>query len=240
VTAAVWAKRYPSIAAARRAVANHRWLERSGLPVPALDGARGHEVAWRHVAGRHVETEDDLVRVAVALGRWHRHLAESGLPADRALPGFLVTRTAMLVRLHPPGAAISAADAACLRATVAGCPPSVYKDVNVRNILLDGDRVVHVDFDDLTLAPAGYDLAKLVISYAMTRGARGPVEEALRAYNDGAVVELCTASAFMAWIELHHVLTHRYIADGPYTYSWAALRAQSDAPLLQRWREDGP
>ena len=40
----------------------------------------------------------------------------------------------------------------------------------MRNVLVTPSGPALVDFDDLTLAPFGYDLAKLVVSTAMTFG----------------------------------------------------------------------
>ena len=51
-------------------------------------------------------------------------------------------------------------------------PAAFYKDANPRNFLITPDGLpVTIDFDDLTLAPFGYDLAKLVVTLAMTYGA---------------------------------------------------------------------
>ncbi len=55
-----------------------------------------------------------------------------------------------------------------------GGPAAFYKDANPRNFLITPAGPVTVDFDDLTLAPFGYDLAKLVVTLAMTYGALDP------------------------------------------------------------------
>jgi Ser/Thr protein kinase RdoA (MazF antagonist) len=238
MNASAWVKSYRSVALARRAVSNHRWLAGTGLSVPALTAARGRDVEWERIEGQHVGSGEDILRVATMLGPWHRRLAETELDDNAALPEFAASRALAIRRSTAPEAALSAADVSRLRAVAASCLPSVYKDLNVRNVLLDGDRVVHVDFDDLTLAPAGYDLAKLVVTYAMSHGERPRAEQILSVYNDAAGVELCTATEFVLWMELHHLLTFRYVADGRYAYNWPSLRSRSDAVLLRRWREE--
>jgi hypothetical protein len=88
--------------------------------------------------------------------------------------------------------------------------------------------VRHVDVDDLTLAPAGYDLAKLLLSWGMIHGRRPAVEDVLDIYNASAGQELCNRDQLAVWLELHHVLTFRYRAIGHYAYAWPALRTPAD------------
>ncbi len=111
----------------------------------------------------------------------------------------------------------------------AGLPASVYKDANVRNFLLTDDDVVAVDFDTLTLAPFGYDLAKLVVSAAMTYGPFpdplvGCVLAAYNAVLAAHRLPACTAEEFEAWTEMHHVLTSPYQGSNGYQHSWRASR----------------
>jgi Ser/Thr protein kinase RdoA (MazF antagonist) len=239
MTPHVWTKHYRSAARAQLAVANYRWLDSRGLSVPALSTARDNNVTWERIDGRHPGSSEDILHVAATLGAWHRRLADVDLRDSAALPEFMPSRALAIRRSAAPGAALSAADVPRLRAAATRCSPSIYKDLNVRNVLLDGDRVMHVDFDDLTLAPAGYDLAKLVVTYAMSHGVRPSAEQALAAYNKAAGAELCAATEFVLWMELHHIMTSRYLTDGHYTYSWPSLRSNSDMVLLERWRE-GP
>ncbi|WP_246835242.1 phosphotransferase [Micromonospora sp. MH33] len=49
-------------------------------------------------------------------------------------------------------------------------PTAFYKDPNIRNYLVDGEDIAVVDFDDLTLAAFGYDLAGLLVTASMTYG----------------------------------------------------------------------
>jgi hypothetical protein len=111
-------------------------------------------------------------------------------------------------------------------------PVAFYKDTNPRNILVTPTGwIVTVDVDDLTLAPFGYDLAKLVVALAMTHGSLpvDALEEALGAYNASAArhaSELgCTTLVHLLdFAEIHHVLTAPYLGRGGYQYPWPAVR----------------
>ena len=113
------------------------------------------------------------------------------------LPSFPHRRVDAVAReLHagnvPGNGLISVARAQRLLAEADG-PAAFYKDANPRNFLITPDGLpVTVDFDDLTLAPFGYDLAKLVVTLAMTYGAL-PGEQiaaALTAYNTAAATTM--------------------------------------------------
>jgi hypothetical protein len=74
-------------------------------------------------------------------------------------------------------------------AALLGEPAAFYKDSNPRNFLITGDGTIFaVDTDDLTLAPFGYDLAKLIATLTMTYGEIGPagIETAREIYNRAA------------------------------------------------------
>jgi hypothetical protein len=111
-------------------------------------------------------------------------------------------------------------------------PVAFYKDTNPRNILLTPiGRFVTVDVDDLTLAPFGYDLAKLVVALAMTHGSLpvDALEEALGAYNASAArhaseLGCTTLLHLLDFAEIHHVLTAPYLGRGGYRFLWPAVR----------------
>ncbi|QIS23464.1 hypothetical protein [Nocardia terpenica] len=88
--------------------------------------------------------------------------------------------------------------------------------------------VTLVDFDDLGLAPFGYDLAKLVVSAAMTHGQLGPalIETTLDAYNTALSdpETTCPAPRFRYFAELHHHFTSKYLHQHGYQYSWNQVR----------------
>lgn len=100
-----------------------------------------------------------------------------------------------------------------------------------------------IDFDDLTLAPFGYDLAKLVVSFAMTCGPLPDalIANALTAYNTATAahsraVPDVTWDELMNWAEIHYILTSRYAADGRYTYRWNAVRPSTQPTGEPAWR----
>ncbi|WP_420094795.1 phosphotransferase [Nocardia asteroides] len=51
---------------------------------------------------------------------------------------------------------------------IARHPVALYKDSDIRNFILADDQVAILDFDDLTLAPFGYDLAELIVNGRMS------------------------------------------------------------------------
>jgi aminoglycoside/choline kinase family phosphotransferase len=91
-----------------------------------------------------------------------------------------------------------------------------------------------VDFDDLTLAPFGYDLAKLIVSAAMTYGRlpKSTLDDCLNAYNDAAQtacdpydVDLgCSFEDLVQYSEIHHVLTSGYLGRHGYIHTWPDAR----------------
>jgi Ser/Thr protein kinase RdoA (MazF antagonist) len=112
-------------------------------------------------------------------------------------------------------------------------PAAFYKDANPRNFLITpAGAPVTVDFGDLARAPFGYDLAKLIVTLAMTHGHLRPaaITEALGAYN-GAVgnrsgrLAAVTRHDLANWAEIHHILTSRYADDGRYPHRWNEGRA---------------
>jgi hypothetical protein len=229
-------KRYNSTADLWRAVDNHHWLAAAGLPVPQLikiEATTG-SLGFERVEGRHATSITDLEQVATQLGHWHRRLArgslasETGSPSLRRIEPFLPSREQPLRTLQVPGRLIDASKIGAVAALAGQSPTSVYKDVNVRNVLVGEGEIHHVDFDDLSLAPAGYDLAKLLVSWAMTHGSRPPIESLLSTYNGAADRGFCDPDAFAVWIEIHHVLTSRYVNGGSYRYLWSLVRTAED------------
>jgi hypothetical protein len=240
----VHVRRYRDRETRQRAVRNYWWLASLGDPLrlPRLLFAQGLELGFEHVAGRHAEP-GDLVGLANHLGWVHAAAYASELRHARLavgfrttsgcqIPGFLERRVAAVTRElgSVPGAAFTADQAVAL--LTAGCqgPAAFYKDANPRNFLITADGVVTVDFAELSLAPFGYDLAKLVASLVMTYGAlaQPQIADALDAYNAAilAVPDLApvTWDQLMAWVEIHHILTSRFLGRAGYRYSWHDLR----------------
>lgn len=244
---AVHLKRYRDSAAQFRAERNYRWLAGLGGPVhlPRLLTTTGQQLGFEHVTGRHAEP-GDLTALASHLGGLHAaahaaglHHAQMDVPFRTAsghqIPGFLARRLAAVTRelgsgaVPDPAFSVSQAER-LLRGACAG-PAAFYKDANPRNFLITPNGPVTVDFDDLTLAPFGYDLAKLVVTLAMTHGAlpARQITGAMGAYNAAAGRHrpgpgTLTWAELMAWAEIHHILTSGYLGRSGYRHSWHNLR----------------
>jgi hypothetical protein len=242
----VYLKHYRDDASRHRAEQNYRWL--ASLPgplrLPRLCDHRGPVLAFEDMRGRQAEP-GDLVILADHLGAVHAaaHTAELrharlGVSFHTALgyeiPGFLGRRLEAVAREleagRVPGPAFSTGQARALLRSACGGPAAFYKDANRRNFLITPAGPVTVDFDDLTLAPFGYDLAKLVVSLSMTCGALGSarITAALGAYNAATRrppgVMPVTWEQLMAWAEIHHVLTARYLGRAGYRHGWHEVR----------------
>jgi hypothetical protein len=251
VNAAVYIKRYPDIAARARAYANYQWLAGLGSPLrlPALvSGSAPDSLVFEPVEGRHAQPPD-LPMLADHLGHVHAtayvrdlHRARLGqphrTPADHELPSFPRRRQDAVAReLHIGTVRGSRLTADCAHLLIAHAdgPATFYKDANPRNFLITpAGHPVTVDFDDLTLAPFGYDLAKLVVTLAMTYGKlHGTlIADALAGYNDTASgyrtgIPGVTWRQLMTWAEIHHILTCRYAGNGTYRHSWDKVRPVS-------------
>ncbi|GII34626.1 phosphotransferase [Planotetraspora mira] len=246
-------KTYPSALASARAAAHHAWLTRHAGPLrqPAIRAVRQHLIDFDFIEGRHA-TAEDLPVLAAMLAQshaaaWvsdlHRARLDTPHPLDgsgpHALADFLSPRLAALQGRrrtgHLPQATATAAER-LLRSAATGSA-AFYKDTNPRNILITASgRPVVVDVDDVTLAPFGYDLAKLIVTLAMTYGLlpTSAVTSALAAYNDTlrshshqlAGVPLVQ---LLAYADLHHVFTVPYLGRGGYRYPWPQVRP--DLPL---------
>lgn len=198
-----------------------------------------------YVSGRHA-VPADLEVLAGHLGDAHGaawitalHSARLDTPytAGRGMVilDFLNPRLTALDRRRDLGDALGADGAAgtvgLLLEHLRG-PVAFYKDTNPRNILITpADRPVTLDVDDLTLAPFGYNLAKLIVALAMTHGQlpMSALERALDAYNTSAArhatqLRCTTLAQLLDFAEIHHVLTAPYLGRGGYRYPWPAVR----------------
>ncbi|MEV5407302.1 phosphotransferase [Thermopolyspora sp. NPDC052614] len=244
----VFTKSYRSPRSARQAAANHAWLEEhTPLRQPRLLAVQARRLDFEHVDGRHVIVED-LVTVATLLGEAHAIAWLGGLhrarldtsyllPDGHAIPAFVGPRRSALSRHHRAGTLCGEdlAIAVGLLQTDPDEPAAFYKDSNPRNILITPTGPVIVDPDDLTLAPFGYDLAKLVVTLAMTHGPihGETISSALAAYNqavtsNAAKVGCVTPSRLLGHAHLHHLLTSPYLGRGGYRYPWPQVRPNLD------------
>ena len=194
-------------------------------------------LVFEHLDGA-TPTTKDLADVAAALGRLH-HATAAGLASARLdrphdAAGLTITDfvTSRREALHAAGGAqgVAAARLDEVLDYAADLAPAIYKDANVRNFLLTRRGVAVVDFDDLTLAPFGYDLAKLVISTAMTYGpiALASIADALERYNAHTAPNSCTLDDLACWAELTWLLNAPYTGRNGYNQPWPALRPWTD------------
>jgi hypothetical protein len=251
-------KRYPDDSHRRRAEDHYRWLASLGSPLllPELHAVIRLDLCFERIDGRHARPAD-LTLLAAHLGSVHataysRELRDARLgqpfrAADRyVMPSFPDGRVDAVERElrsgRVPDAALTVGQAQRLLAYADG-PAAFYKDANLRNFLITpSGNLITIDFDDLTLAPFGYDLAKLVVSLAMTYGPlrTGLIADALTAYNTAAAahsqgVPGVAWGELMNWAEIHHILTSRYAAYGRYAHQWNEFRPSTQPTGGSRW-----
>jgi len=231
MTGQLFTKEYPSKGRCEAAVRNYTWLRKKAqsLRLPQLMDVGNATLGFEHIAGRHAHPSD-LPRLAELMGRTHGEAWASELRAaclDQpwkatvgVLPDFLRTRQEALDRRVEAGYLAPAHTLARLLRTLertAAGPAAFYKDSNPRNFLITTTGAVYVvDFDDLTLAPFGYDLAKLLHTLALAHGrlstsrmraARDAYNRATTRYGAGLTV---SEDDLIGHLQLHHVLTAPY------------------------------
>ncbi|WP_395107577.1 phosphotransferase [Actinomadura sp. SCN-SB] len=241
-----WIKRYATATACQAAAVHHRWLTELGAPVPRLHAIAADHLEFEYIPGRQTRP-NDLPHVAGILGQLHHNAYATDLSRARldrphttktgiTIPDFPGPRRAALTKLfsdgHAPQSLFAVEQAIEVLESAIDTPACLYKDSNPRNFLISpartDSRCVLVDFDVLTLAPPGYDLAKLVVTLTMTHGALSAttVNEALANYNAAltswpSVLVPVSWTALMAWAEIHHLLTSPYFGRGGYHYRWS-------------------
>ncbi|MFE1397017.1 aminoglycoside phosphotransferase family protein [Nocardiopsis dassonvillei] len=239
--AETFTKEYPSRGSAGAAAAHHRWLASLEAPVPDLLEATSEKLVFARVDGAHCHAAD-VPDVAALLGSLHAeafkrelHAANLDTPFSTSngvlLASFVEPRVAWLGR-HRRSGAISERQydvAVAMITQAARRPAAFYKDCNIRNVLMGNTSPVLVDFDDLTLAPFGYDLAKLLVSAAMTYGplARSVYREALASYRQAVEerqgpVNPCTWEELDTWLEIHALFTRPYLGRNGYRHRWSS------------------
>jgi hypothetical protein len=257
----IFTKTYANAQAQQQSLAHHRWIAQANPDVllPAIVQVRSTAIDFEHLEGRH-GGPDDLVALADLLGHQHATAHAGELHAARlhaphivgaiTIAGFADGRRERLHQLLASGEVpeplvdLEAIDSWLdLAATL---PAAFYKDANPRNFLISDTAVAVIDFDSLTLAPFGYDLAKLVVTTAMTTG---PIPEAtirlaLDTYNHHLRrrgIPACSVREFAAWTEFHHVLTTPYLGTNGYRFSWHTTRpAWTTDQLRHASKESAP
>lgn len=237
MTTAVFTKRYTDPDRRAAARAHHAWLTvlNTDLRLPRILRADQHSLVFEFLPGR-TGLPGDLPQLAAALGRLdaaaHRRYLHAAIlrephhpPGGPRIPDFPTPRRAALARAAVD-AGIPAPSIARILDRLADLPAALYKDANPRNFLLTPEGVAVVDFDDLTLAPFGYDLAKLVVTMSMTYGRLDPrmLLNAVDAYNAEIAPLHVDSGTFMVCTELHHLLTCRYLGRHGYRHPWPSVR----------------
>ncbi|MGI5274167.1 aminoglycoside phosphotransferase family protein [Nonomuraea sp. CA-218870] len=239
----IFSKTYATRADLDQTLANHAWLDEHAGPLRLASIVRVDvdRIDFAFVEGRHAVFADTL-DVAAVLGRahaaaWHSDLHRALLTTTHPLDGahhmadFVSPRIAALRRRTEAGLIGEQQVTAAVQALLAASPAPVafYKDTNPRNVLITADGPVMVDFDDLTLAPFGYDLAKLLVTLAMTHGPL-PIEAfttALACYNqpliDAGLLPV-SVDQLLGHADLHHLLTLPYFGQGGYRHPWPSVR----------------
>jgi hypothetical protein len=210
-----------------RAAANYRFIDKLHvLDLPrfaCVDAARCVLGLERIEASRVIE-HNDLKRIAYALGRFHATVRPLLSTLNVASPARITDTD--IGAFHPLFAEECADRRDEIAAAATLLPNALYKDSNVRNFIVQGRRILVIDFDDLTLAPTGYDLAKLIVSHSLTTGES--VERfalsLLRRYEAGyrrtcGVSSACSADALQLWIDVNEALTKKYIGRNGYRCS---------------------
>ena len=243
MTRGYFTKHYTESARVAAAVRHHWWLIEHArtLSLPALGVIGPKSLSFQWIKGRPARPED-LPRLAQLLGDAHGTAWASDLhAADVHVPhrfddgtefaDYLGPRTAALRKRleqgYLPNKVALHAMLALLEKTAEG-PTVFYKDSNPRNFLVtETGALFTVDTDDLTLAPAAYDLAKLVATLLLTYGPlpRTAIDAALAIYNAAAwrhdsrlgATDRDRLDDFLA---LHAVLTAPYLGRNGYLYGW--------------------
>ncbi|MET7737372.1 phosphotransferase [Streptomyces sp. NPDC005402] len=232
-------KHYETLERAAGAVRHYRWIKEHAKPLrqPALHEIGPASLAFERVEGRSVRP-DDLPRMAELLGRahgaaWHSALQSASLGTPHhfndgtPFDDYLGPREIALRRRHEqgylPNKTALYAMLGLLKGTAQG-PLAFYKDSNPRNFIITapGD-IVTVDTDDLSLAPMGYDLAKLIATLHLTYGplTDQAVNAALCAYNTaagcyGSRLDATNRERLDDFLALHAVLTAPYVGRNGY------------------------
>lgn len=239
----IFTKSYASHEEVNQAIAHHAWLNEYARPLrlPPIVSVDVDRIDFAFVEGRHAVFAD-ASSVAAALGHahaaaWHSDLYRAvlttahPLDCDRHLADFVAPRIAALRRRRDAGL-VSEQQVAAIQTLLAASPTTpvaFYKDTNPRNVLITADGSVMVDFDDLTLAPFGYDLAKLLVTLAMTHGPL-PLETfttAMTCYNQPLIdagLPPVSVDQLLGHADLHHLLTLPYLGKGGYRYPWPSVR----------------
>ncbi|MFE6287838.1 phosphotransferase [Streptomyces sp. NPDC057877] len=224
------------------AARHHTWLAEHARPLrlPTLTAVGPTSLTYEWIDGRPART-DDLLPLAKLLGDAHGAAWTTALSSASpntphrfrdgiAFSGYIGPRQIALRRRleqgYLPDRTALNAMLTLLEQTAEG-PAAFYKDSNPRNFIVTKAGDIHtVDTDDLTLAPMGYDLAKLIATLVLTYGPLPglAIDSALRAYNQVAEhhdprLSTTDRERLDDFLALHAVLTAPYGGRNGYRHS---------------------
>jgi hypothetical protein len=160
--------------------------------IPRVLGAAANVLVLEPLPGERLDGmhEPALEPLGTALARLHA-VAPPARRFDRVDPGRLDQAVEIVATARPDCAAAAARLRGALGAADGGGEPvHLHGDTNLRNALLDGDRIALVDLEDAAAGPAaadlGFVLAGLVAAEIQCRAERGR-DAGGRAAGDGAV-----------------------------------------------------
>jgi aminoglycoside phosphotransferase (APT) family kinase protein len=232
----IYVKRYDSLRALREAARNYSVFARlSPEHIPRLIKVDHAQCAMvmEYIHGGPVRSPRNLLDATILLGqlhsRWLRcpytiwEKASFAAPRRNKVQSALwqesPDRTNPLLDMDLDELWLAAERSSCC----------LYKDFNTTNVIINATSLTLIDFDVLTIAPIGYDLAKLMLSFAISGYGFGPglLETARRRY----IAELpqwcratVTPNSLLIWIEVHWLLTSPYVGKNGYTCRWPDLR----------------
>ena len=150
----------------------------AGLRVPHLLGGDGATLALEPLPGRRLDVlpaAHGSTRSSASAPHWPRCTACARRTA-RASPASLPTgshaRSARSPRRNPPpGAPQPSSSRRCSAGIADATAPAVcvHGDANLRNALLDGDRVSLIDLEDVAAGPAAADVGHVLAATAAAR-----------------------------------------------------------------------
>lgn len=255
MTTYLFTKQYETPQQAARAARHYSWLALHAHPLrqPLLTAVGPTSLTYERIDGRAAEPQD-LPRLAALLGdahgaAWAGDLRTASLDVPHRFQDgtefgdYLAPRRTALHRRRDQG---YLPDDQALHTMLdvlektAGGPTAFYKDSNPRNFVITHEGTIYtVDVDDLTLAPRGYDLAKLMVALTFTHGPLPPlaVEEALDTYNQAAErhdphLADTDRSRLDDFARLHAVLTAPYIWRNGYRHGQPFDNALSGGGVL--------
>jgi len=190
----------------RRSLESARAADGGCLRIPRVIGTSAPDgaLAVEAVAGRRLDTlaagelPDALRRLGAALATLHERAPLPDARFRRLDVERLAKAVGVIARARPeagPAAARLLARLLDRRDDAAGSAVALHGDANLRNAILDGERVTLIDFEDASAGPAAADLGQLLARLRTT-----PVPGARRALLDGyATVRPAPAEAALRW-----------------------------------------